>query len=72
MKIEDQYGKIGESINGILSSSLKNPDLEKLASNHSFIVDFDIWLDILQDRPEKSIFENAIKEYQIFYFNILL
>jgi hypothetical protein len=64
MKIEDQYNKIGESINDILASSLMNPDLETLSSNHSFIVDFHIWLEVLKDRPEKDIFENAIKEYQ--------
>lgn len=65
MKIEEQYTKIGESITHILGNSLANPDLKLLASNHSFIIDFDIWLEILKDRPEKSIFENAIKEYQI-------
>ncbi|GGW75626.1 hypothetical protein DFQ11_1282 [Winogradskyella epiphytica] len=65
MKIEEQYNKLGESVTSILGSSLANSDLTLLASNHSFIIDFDIWLDILKDRPEKSIFENAIKEYQI-------
>lgn len=69
MKIEEQYNKIGESVSGILGSSLANPDLELLASNHSFVIDFDIWLDILKDRPEHSIFKNAIKEYQISILN---
>jgi hypothetical protein len=65
MNIEEQYTKIGELTSGIISSSLSNPDLELLASNHSFINDFDVWLEILKDRPESTIFQNAIKEYQI-------
>lgn len=65
MKIDEQYTIIGQSVTKILESSLKNPDLELLASNHSFIVDLGVWLEILKERPEKSIFDNALKEYQI-------
>jgi hypothetical protein len=65
MKVTDHYNKMGETSLEILSKSLGNDDLELLSSNHSFLHDFAAWLDVLKERPEINILQNAIKEYQI-------
>ena len=65
MDIKEHYTNIGTSSLEILQDSLTKNDLSKLSSNHSFIVDFGNWLEVLQDRPETTILQNAIKEYQL-------
>jgi hypothetical protein len=65
MKVADHYKELGQKVIGILDESIANKDLDLLASNHSFVNDFAVWLEILQDRPENSILQNAIKEYQL-------
>ncbi|MCS3869646.1 hypothetical protein J3D55_002562 [Chryseobacterium ginsenosidimutans] len=61
----EYYKEAGSTVTNILHESLSNTDLELFNSNHSFLADFESWLEILKDRPEISIFKNAIKEYQI-------
>lgn len=65
MTVTDHYKELGKQVSDILSKSLENEDLELLSSNHSFLHDFALWLDVLTDRPEKNILQNAIKEYQM-------
>lgn len=65
MKVIDHYKKLGEKAIDILEESLKNEDLDLLSSNHSFLNDFACWIEVLKERPEKSILQNAIKEYQM-------
>jgi hypothetical protein len=65
MKVSDHYKKLGQETSEILEKSLGNSDLDLFSSNHAFIHDFAIWLDILKDRPENDILQNAIKEYQL-------
>jgi len=65
MTIKEHYEKVGETSSAILSESIKEENLEIISPNHSFISDFDIWLEVLETRPEFPILKNAIKEYQI-------
>lgn len=65
MGVIEYYKTIGSTAINILDESLANEDIDLLSSNHLFISDFSSWLDVLEDRPEISIFKNAIKEYQM-------
>lgn len=65
MNVTDYYSKMGENTASILSATLKSGKLELLSSNHAFLHDFASWLEVLQERPEIHILQNAIKEYQI-------
>ncbi len=65
MTVTDHYSELGKKTNEILEESLKNEDLELLSSNHHFLNDFALWLEILEGRPECEILQNAIKEYQM-------
>lgn len=65
MTVKDHYNKLGEQTKEILTKSLSNNDLGLLSSNHAFLHDLAIWLDVLKDRPEISILSNAVKEYQM-------
>ncbi len=65
MNVTDHYKKLGEQTGEILNMSLSNVDLTLLSSNHAFLHDFSSWLDVLKHRPEISILQNAIKEYQM-------
>lgn len=65
MKVEEYYTSMGNSISVILAESLKDKDLTLLSTNHLFLNDLEIWLEILKNRPEIDILKNAVKEYQI-------
>lgn len=65
MKVTDHYKKLGQETIEILEKSMANEDLNLLSSNHAFLHDFALWLELLNDRPESSILKNAIKEYQL-------
>jgi hypothetical protein len=65
MNVTDHYKKLGQTAVEIIEKSMANADLDLLSSNHAFLHDFDIWLEILVNRPESSILKNAIKEYQL-------
>lgn len=65
MKVTDHYKKLGQDAIEIIEKSMANEDLDLLSSNHAFLHDFAVWLDVLKDRPESSILKNAIKEYQL-------
>ncbi|MFM9948238.1 MAG: hypothetical protein ACKV1O_09895 [Saprospiraceae bacterium] len=65
MNITDHYINLGEHTAEILKKSLSDENLTLLSTNHAFLYDFANWLDVLQDRPEISIFRNAVKEYQM-------
>jgi len=65
MKVTDHYKKLGQDAIEIIEKSMANDDLDLLSSNHAFLHDFAIWLEILKDRPESTILKNAIKEYQL-------
>lgn len=65
MKVTDHYKKLGKEAVEIIENSMANDNLALLSSNHAFIHDFSLWLDVLKDRPESSILKNAIKEYQL-------
>jgi hypothetical protein len=65
MKVTDHYKKLGQVTVEIIEKSMANADLDLLSSNHAFLHDFEVWLEVLKDRPESSILKNAIKEYQL-------
>ena len=65
MQVRDHYRELGKKAIEILDKSLANEDLELLSANHAFLHDFAVWLEVLKDRPEINILQNAIKEYQI-------
>lgn len=65
MKVTDHYKKLGQDTIDIIEKSMSNDDLDLLASNHAFLHDFALWIEILHNRPECSILKNAIKEYQL-------
>lgn len=65
MKVIDHYKKLGQDASEIIEKSMANDDLDLLSTNHAFLHDFAIWLDVLKHRPENSILKNAIKEYQL-------
>lgn len=64
VNIINHYEALGKQTADILNTSLKN-DLSVFSSNHSFLNDYAIWLDVLNKRPELTIYNNAIKELQI-------
>ena len=65
MDVKLHYQTLGNDCNKILESSLNEEYNSDLACSHNFLFDFNIWLEILQDRPEYNIFKTAIKEYQV-------
>jgi len=65
MTVTDHYKELGKQATNVLEESLKNEDLDLLSSNHSFLHDFASWIEVLKERPEKDILQNAIKEYQM-------
>jgi hypothetical protein len=65
MKVTDYYKKLGQDAIETIDKSMANDDLDLLSSNHAFLHDFAIWLDVLKARPESSILKNSIKEYQL-------
>ncbi|GAE65291.1 hypothetical protein H3Z85_19200 [Chryseobacterium indologenes] len=69
MQVKDHYEKLGKKALEIQNESLADEDLLLLSTNHAFLHDFAEWLDILKDRPEINILQNAIKEYQIGIFS---
>ncbi len=69
MKVTDYYKKLGQETVEIIEKSMSNDNLDLLSSNHAFIHDFALWLEILENRPENSILKNAIKEYQLALLN---
>jgi len=69
MNITDHYKELGQKAINILNQSMGNTDLELLSSNHAFLHDFAVWLEVLDERPESSILKNAIKEYQLAILN---
>ncbi len=65
MNVADHYKKLGQDAFEIIEKSMANDDLDLLSSNHAFLHDFAIWLDVLKERPESNILKNSIKEYQL-------
>lgn len=65
MNVQDHYKILGITSTEIIEKSLNNNDLSLLSSNHAFLHDYAIWLDVLKERPESDILKNAIKEYQL-------
>lgn len=69
MKVTEHYIKLGQVTNEIIEKSMSNENLDLFSTNHDFLNDFAIWLDVIKDRPECSILENSIKEYQLSLLN---
>lgn len=69
MNVTDHYKELGQKTIDILEKSVSNEDLTLLSSNHAFFHDFAIWLEVIENRPEISILQNAIKEYQLALFS---
>lgn len=65
MDVKLHYQNLRNNCNDILDCSLEGSYSILIAESHNFLFDFDIWLKILNKRPEYNILKTAIKEYQI-------
>lgn len=67
---KDFKSKLTLNINASLTEGATH--YEVLTKNRSFIEDYNEWLKVLDNRPEKCIYENAIKVYQESIANMLM
>lgn len=65
MEINEFYKSIGRNCNDILDSSISDDYIQYLAKSHNLLFEFNIWLEILENRPEYNIFKTGLKEYQM-------
>lgn len=65
MDIKEHYNSLKEISNEILEKSLKEDNLPLIAKSHNILFEYNVWLEILKDRPEFKILKTASKELQI-------
>jgi len=63
--IKTHYKDLNDKCNNILSESLQSQRQSAIAKSHSILFDYNNWLEILENRPEYSIYKMAIREYQM-------
>lgn len=62
------YIKLHEEIGEIIRVSLESEHKAAFAQQHAFIHELEVWLTILKDRKEATIFHQASREYQFALF----
>lgn len=74
MTIKKYYKEIVDKVSANVSLSLKdnNPLLQEIGKNCSFVEDYGVWLNVLEERLETVIFRNAIKIYQESLSNMMM
>lgn len=63
-EIEEYYRRLHLVCNTIIEKSFVADQKGLHSSNHSYIVDFEKWLKVLELRPEASMLKVALREYQ--------
>ncbi|GAB3767646.1 hypothetical protein GCM10028818_00840 [Spirosoma horti] len=62
--IEEYYDRLQEKCLAVGRESFHSAEIEAFAENHHFISDFEKWLEVLNKRPEKTMLEASLREYQ--------
>lgn len=65
MDIKEHYTTLKEVSNEILQKSLDEDNLKLIAKSHNILFEYNVWLEILQEKPEYNILKTASKELQI-------
>lgn len=63
--VKQLYLELSKTCNSICEMSFKEDLLPTINSNHAIIEDYSVWLSVLADRPERVMFESALREYQL-------
>src|SRR5215813_9292951 len=61
---KDHYEKLHASSGAVLAESFTGSFAEAMAKSHAFIDDLALWIGELGTRPEVSVFQSALREYQ--------
>ncbi|MBJ7899084.1 MAG: hypothetical protein GC158_03960 [Cyanobacteria bacterium RI_101] len=65
LEVEEYYHRLHEKCSAIIKKSLTDDDqLASHSLNHSYIMDFGKWLQVLELRPEAVMLKGALCEYQ--------
>lgn len=65
LKTDDYYREVVDKCKDILDQTLTSEHLASLSESHASIFDFQIWLQIVEGKPESNMFRVAIREYQM-------
>lgn len=65
MDIKEHYTSLKEVSNTILEQSLDEDNLPLIAKSHNILFEYNVWLEILKEKPEFNILKTASKELQI-------
>jgi len=60
----NHYEQLHEASSVVLEASFGEPYAAAMAKSHAFIDDFALWIEVLGNRPEKPVFQSALREYQ--------
>src|SRR4051812_43147850 len=61
---KNHYELLQGASGDVLAESFVGPRAEAMAKSHAFIDDFSLWLEVLGERPERPVFQAALREYQ--------
>lgn len=65
MNTKEHYTSLKEISNEILEKSLEEHNLALITKSHNILFEYNVWLEILKDKPEFAILKTASKELQI-------
>lgn len=68
MNIVDFYRSLLDNSKNVIDSIIEHNGIESLTSSHNFLLDYDKFITAISDRPEVSVLESAVKEYQFALF----
>lgn len=60
----NHYEQLHQASSVVLDASFVDPYAAEMAKSHAFIDDFALWIEVLSNRPEKPVFQAALREYQ--------
>lgn len=63
--VKQLYVELSQKCSSICELSLKDEILPLITKNHAVVEDYFAWLNVLSERPEKVMFETAVREYQL-------
>jgi hypothetical protein len=61
---ENHYLKLHETAGRIVADSFLSVRAESMARGHSFVGDLELWITEIRNRPEVSVLQSALREYQ--------
>lgn len=60
----NHYEQLHQASSAVLGASFEEPYSTEMARSHAFIDDLALWIEVLGNRPEKPVFQSALREYQ--------